>query len=139
MRFGVGLLAVVIVAGLAAGEAWLPAAFADESYDFEVVSTDDIYYGSGKHPKTPAVTSADDVWDEIPEYKKIVEDELTEEDPSYHLLMRKASERFQKALKKLAKRDGRDMIGEVGSIKATGEKKSIPDVTKALIKLVKRA
>ncbi|MHC4549742.1 MAG: hypothetical protein ACYTEZ_13300 [Planctomycetota bacterium] len=106
-------------------------------HDFEVVNQDEIYYGFGKHPKAPAVLTADDVWAEIPEYKQILEEELTDEDPKYHLLMMKATERFNKALNKLAKRDGYDMLGEVGSIKANGKKK-IPDVTKEMVKLVSR-
>ncbi|MHC4224683.1 MAG: hypothetical protein ACYSUN_11880 [Planctomycetota bacterium] len=114
-------------------------ALADEEHDFEVVDAAAIYYGEGSHPKTPAVIRADSVWAEIPEYKRIVEEELDEDDAAYHLLLRKATERFDKALDKAAERDGYDMIGEVGSIKAVGKKKKkIPDITKALIDLVTR-
>ena len=128
--------------------AWLVGAFvlcaasashAASKHDFEVVDSSAIYYGSGKHPKTPAVCAADDVWAEIPEYKTIVEDELTASDPRYHLLLKRATKRFQRALKKLARRDSYDMIGESGSIKAVGKnKKSIPTVTRDLIDLVTR-
>ena len=112
---------------------------ADEGHAFEVVDEDAIYYGEGKHPKTPAITEADDVWAEIPEYKQIVAEELEEDDPNYHILMKKATERFSKALKKIAERDGYDMIGEKGSIESKGDKKKkIPNITKELIKLVKR-
>ncbi len=112
---------------------------ADAGHAFEVVDEDAIYYGEGKHPKTPAITEADDVWAEIPEYKQIVAEELEEDDPNYHILMRKATERFSKALKKIAERDGYDMIGEKGSIESKGDKKKkIPNITKELIKLVKR-
>lgn len=106
-------------------------------HDFEVVQPEEIYYGSGKHPKAPGVMTADDVWAAIPEYKQILENELTDEDPQYHLLMKKAAERFSKALKKLAKRDQYDMLGEIGSIKALG-KKEVPDVTREMVKLVTR-
>lgn len=122
--------------GVAAGSR--PAAAEDsEEAAFEVVDTDGIYLGTGKNPKTPGVLVADDVWKEIPEYKKILDDELTEDDPEYHLLMLKATERFNKALKALAKRDTHDMLGEVGSIKANNGAK-IPDVTAEMIKLVTR-
>ena len=115
------------------------SARADEGHAFEVVDEDGIYYGAGKHPKTPAITEADDVWAEIPEYKQIVDEELDEDDANYHILMKKATERFSKALKKIAERDGYDMIGEKGSIESKGDKKKkIPDITKELIKLVKR-
>ena len=110
-----------------------------EGNAFEVVDEDGIYFGEGEHPKAPAVCKADDVWAEIPEYKEIIEDELEDDDPRYHLLMKKATERFNKALEKAADRDDYDMIGEVGAIEAKGDnKKEIPDVTKDLIKLVTR-
>lgn len=110
---------------------------AEDVHDFEVVDSDGIYYGEGKHPRAPAVTRADDVWAEIPEYKQIEEEDLEEDDPKYHLLMAKATERFRKAIEKVAKRDELDMVGEVGSIKATADKE-IPDVTKDLIEIVTR-
>ena len=110
---------------------------AEEDAAYEVVDPDGIYLGKGTHPKTPAVLVADDVWKEIPEYKKILDNELDEDDPEYHLLMLKATERFNQALKSLAKRDSYDMLGETGSIVAKGTGK-IPDVTADMIKLVTR-
>jgi hypothetical protein len=111
----------------------------EPKHDFEVVDSSAVYYGSARHPKTPAQCSADDVWAEIPEYKTIIKEELTEKDPRYHLLLKRATKRFQSALKKLANRDGHDVIGEIGSIKALGKKKKkIPTVTKHLIDLVSR-
>lgn len=115
------------------------ASVAASKHDFDVVDRAAVYFGSGKHPKTPAVCNADDVWAKIPEYQTIVDDELTASDPRYHLLLKKATKRFQRALKKLARRDSYDMIGEIGSIKAVGKKKkTIPTVTKDLIDLVAR-
>ena len=109
----------------------------DEDAAFEVVDPDGVYFGKGTHPSDPGVLVADDVWKEIPEYKKILADELTEDDAEYHLLMLKATERFNQALKSLAKRDSHDMLGETGAIVAKGGGK-IPDVTSEMIKLVTR-
>ena len=129
---------LVLVAGIGCLLATAPgSARAEEDAAFEVVDPDGIYLGKGTHPKTPAVLVADDVWKEIPEYKKILEDELDEDDPEYHLLMLKATERFNQALKSLAKRDSYDMLGESGSIVAKGTAK-LPDVTADMIKLVTR-
>lgn len=115
------------------------AVAAEPKHDFEVVNSAQVYFGKKKNPKTPAVCMADSVWAEIPEYKKILEEELDEDDPRYHLLLKRATKRFQRALKKLAGRDGYDVIGEVGSIKAIGKKKkTIPTVTNDLIELVTR-
>lgn len=119
----------------------LALSVADESHDFEVADEDGIYFGEGKHPKSPAVCTADDVWEKIPEYKQIQDEELDEDDPKYHLLLAKATERFRKALEKIADRDDYDMVGEVGSIRALGEgdkKKEIPDVTEDLVDFVTR-
>ena len=137
---GKGALRLVL---LAAGVGCLlggpNVALGDDAEDaaFEVVDPDAIYFGKGTHPKVPGILVADDVWKEIPEYKKILADELTEDDAEYHLLMLKATERFNKALKSLAKRDSHDMLGETGSIVAKSGGK-IPDVTSELIKLVTR-
>jgi hypothetical protein len=133
---GTWTLVVLFAAGLGLGIGPVAAEESDEAA-FEVVDTDGIYLGTGKNPKTPGVLVADDVWKEIPEYKKILDDELTEDDPEYHLLMLKATERFNKALKALAKRDSHDMLGEVGSIKANSDAR-IPDVTREMVKLVTR-
>ena len=55
--------------------------WADDDDAYEVVDTDAIYLGTGTHPKAPGVMAADDVWKEIPEYKKILDDDLDEDDP----------------------------------------------------------
>lgn len=124
------------VVGLLGGRAWSAEAV---EVTYEVVDPDGIYFGSGEHPKSPAVITADDVWAQIPEYKKILDDDLDDDDAAYHLLMKKATERFAKALRKVAKRDGYDMIGEVGSIKASDPKTKIPDATDDLVEIVSRS
>ena len=130
----IGLVAWILVCATSAD-----TVCAADAVVYEVVDPDGVYYGSGKHPKSPAVLVADDVWAEIPEYKQIVDEELSEEDAKYHILLRKATERFEKALKKLASRDGYDMLGETGAIVVKGDKaKELTDVSKELIKLVTR-
>ena len=136
---GTGVRRLMVLAA-AMGCLALPNAARGDEEDaaFEVVDPEGVYFGKGTHPKTPGVLVADDVWKEIPEYKKILDDELDEDDPEYHLLMLKATERFNQALKALAKRDSYDMLGETGSIVAKGTGK-IPDVTSDMIKLVTRS
>ncbi len=136
-RIGVHhLLSLITALGLLGSS---PLVLAGDGHSFEVVDSDAIYFGEGTHPKTPAVILCDEVWGAIPEYKKILDDDLSDDDPKYHQLMKKATERFQKALSKVAKREGYDMIGEEGSIAAVGEvKKEIPDATKDLVDAVGR-
>jgi hypothetical protein len=129
------MMLFVAVLGLLGGQAWSADA---EEVTYEVADPDGIYFGSGDHPKAPAVITADDVWAQIPEYKKVIDEELDDDDPEYHLLMKKATERFAKGLRKIGKRDDYDMIGEVGSIKASDPKSKIPDATDELIEIVSR-
>jgi len=132
------LIGIAGLAGLLPPPVGLAEVKAGPSY--EVVDADQIYYGDGTAPAAPAVTVADDVWAQIPEYKKIVDEDLGEDDAAYHLLLAKATERFEKALAKVAKRDGYDMIGEVGAIAVKDKDAAkIPDITKDLIEIVSRA
>lgn len=126
------LLAALVLGGVGR------AVKAGEEHDFDVVDPEGVYYGKGSHPKKPAAIRADDVWAEIPEYKKILENDLDEDDPEYHLLMKKASERFGRALEKEAKRESYDMIAEQGAIRANTPGKEIPDATADMIELVTR-
>ncbi len=113
---------------------------AEKPVVYVVKDKDAIYYGSGTSPKTPAIIRADEVWEEIPEYKKIIEDDLGDDDPAYHLLMKKATERFNGALKKIAKREGYDMIGEEGAIKVKGKPdEKLTDATDDAIEIVSRS
>lgn len=134
-RVGCAMIAFLIpfLEGLGSGRAICAA----EDHDFTVTDSDGVYYGSGEHPSAPASIRADDVWAAIPEYKKIVDDNLTDDDAEYHLLMKRATERFQKALRSEAKRESYDMIAESGAVKANGSKK-IPDATDDLVDLVTR-
>ncbi|MFQ5844638.1 MAG: hypothetical protein ACE5JG_06565 [Planctomycetota bacterium] len=131
-----GGFGAALLLGCLAGAA-VPAGSEETQHDFEVVDPNQVYYGEGEHPDAPAVCTADQVWAEIPEYQTIIEEGLTEDDPRYHLLMKKASERFRKALEKEAKREGYDLIAEVGAVKSPTGKK-IPDATSDLIELVSR-
>ena len=128
----VGIVACVLALAV------LPARGEKQDHDYEVTDPSAVYLGSGKHPKSPAVILADKVWAEIPEYKTILEEGLTDEDPRYHLLMRKATKRFEDALVKEAKRESYDLIAEVGAVKALKKGKKIPSGTAGLIELVSR-
>jgi len=134
------LKAAGIVLAFVSVSAWRPAVtLAEETYDYTVVDADGVYLGQGKHPRQPAQISADQVWAEIPEYKQILDEKLTDDDPKYHLLLRKATARFERALKKASERDGYDMIAEVGAIDRTSDDAAeIPDITSDLIDFVSR-
>ena len=62
----------------------------------------DVYYGKKDGAKKPAEVVASDVFNEIPEYKKIKEKGLTKDDAEYWVLLNKANDKFNKAVKKVA-------------------------------------
>ncbi len=76
-----------------------------------------VYHGNPRLIRKPAVISADRVYERIPEYKQIVDEGLSDKDVRYHFLMKKASERFAKAVKSMAGALGYDFVAEIGTIK----------------------
>jgi hypothetical protein len=93
-----------------------------------------VYLGNPKLFQKPAVIAADRVYRAIPEYREILQKGLTDKDVHYHFLMKKASERFTKAVKAMAKKDGHDLVAESGSVElAKREIPAPPDRTDAVI------
>jgi Skp family chaperone for outer membrane proteins len=95
----------------------------------------DIYYGKKEGAKKPAEIKAQDAFNEIPEYKKIKEKGLTKDDAEYWVLLNKANEKFNKAVKKVAEDDKYDVVAEKGKHKFD----SAPaDITKKVIEILKK-
>ena len=90
-----------------------------------------IYYGDPGNFKKPAVVDVDKVYSKIPEYREIVERNMDDSNPRYLFLLRAASEKFRKALEKVARDKGYDLIGGIGSIKIRG--KTVPNITSQVI------
>jgi len=113
-RFG---LLATLVAGL-----WLaaPAARADDAKDkgpaYRVLDVSLVYVGNPRLFKKPATVDADRVYRAIPEYREILEKNLTDRDVRYHFLLKKASDKFSKALIALAKDLEYDLIASVGAL-----------------------
>jgi hypothetical protein len=93
-----------------------------------------VYLGNPKLFQKPAVIAADRVYGAISEYREILQKGLTDKDVHYHFLMKKASERFSKAVKAMARKEGHDLVAESGSIEvAKRESAAPPDRTDAVI------
>ena len=102
--------------------------------DYKVKDPKKVYYGNARLFKKPATIEADRVYRRIPEYKKILEKGLTDRDPEYHLLMKKASARFSEAVKRMARDLDHDLVVESGSIeKARESAKNLVDRTDDVI------
>lgn len=106
--------------------------------DYKATDVDKVYYGNPRLFKKPAVISADRVYAQIPEYKEILDKGLTEKDPRYHFLMKKASERFNEAVKQMARDMDHDLVAETGTVKKVKEEaQEPPDRTDDVIQNIK--
>lgn len=75
------------------------------------------YYGKVDGAQKPAEVVAKTVFNSIPEYKKIKEKGLGEDDPEYWILLNKANEKFYAAVKKAAEDGKHDVVVEKDSTK----------------------
>jgi Skp family chaperone for outer membrane proteins len=101
---------------------------------FASAADSDIYHGKKDGAKKPAEIKAQDVFNEIAEYKKIKEKGLTKDDAEYWVLLNKANEKFNKAVKKVAEDGKHDVVAEKGKVKFD----STPvDITKKVIEALK--
>src|SRR5687767_1508860 len=74
-----------------------------EMSDYRIADPAGIYHGNCRLYTKPCVVKADRVYRSIAEYKEILEKGLTDKDVRYHFLMKKASEKFLEAVKRMAK------------------------------------
>ena len=80
-----------------------------------------VYYGKLDGAKKPSEVTAKKVFEIIPEYKEIVERELSKDDPEYIALLNKANIKFFDAVRKAAQKSGRDVVVEKGYAQLEGE------------------
>jgi predicted secreted protein len=93
-----------------------------------------VYLGNPRLFKHPCVVSADRVYRAIPEYREILEKNLTDRDVRYHFLLRKASDKFAVAIREVSQSGGYDLVAGVGSVSAATAGTPAPtDVTDSVI------
>ena len=110
-----------------------PAALAGVG-DYSCDDPSKVYYGNQRLFQRPAEVDCDRVYGRISEYQEILRRRLTDKDPAYHMLMKKASARFSAAVKKMARDKSHDLVAQQGAvIKANDEAKAIPDRTDEVI------
>lgn len=131
------LLALVLCLGL--GFALSPrAARADDAKEkgpaYRVVDVSAVYVGNPRLFKKPCAVDADRVYKAIPEYQEILEKNLTDRDVRYHFLMKKASDKFARAVRALAKDSEYDLVAGTGAVvAATADAPAIPVGTDGVI------
>ena len=92
-----------------------------------------VYYGQMEDAKKPCQVKAKKVFSQIPEYKKIKEMGLTEDDAEYWLLLEKANAKFNTAVHNVAVGKGYDLVVEKGTAKFQGP---APDETQAIVEAI---
>lgn len=105
--------------------------------DRPTVDATQVYFGKAATCKAPAVVDADRVLRSIAEYKKILDEKLTEADARYSLLMVKATKKFRAAVEGAAKDGSHDLVGNTGSISWPGH--DVPDITSSVLQKIEEA
>ncbi len=104
--------------------------------DYRVSDESKVYHGNPRLFQRPAEIRSSDVYAQIPEYQEIVRKGLTDKDPRYHFLMKRASERFCEAVKAMARdaANDHDLVAESGAVtRVRKEAAEVPDRTDAVI------
>lgn len=102
--------------------------------DYTCSDPSKVYFGNQRLFQRPAHVDCDRIYGRISEYQEILRRRLTDKDPAYHILMKKASKRFAAAVKKMARDKHHDLVAQQGSVaKAEKKAKDIPDRTDAVI------
>ena len=128
--FALGVL-VLVLAGVAAAPAYAEDP-KGPAYRVDDVSL--VYLGNPRQFKAPCVVNADRVYRAIPEYREILEKNLTDRDVRYHFLLRKASDKFAAAIRDVSQGGGFDLVGGVGAVSAANaQTPAPPDMTDATI------
>ncbi len=97
-----------------------------------VIDKTKVYLGCASTCKGPAVVDADKVYRAIPEYKRILDQKLTEKDAEYSILLLKATRKFRAAIESAAKDGSNDLVAAVGGVTWDGH--TVPDLTDASVK-----
>ena len=105
--------------------------------DRPTIDATQVYYGRAATCKTPAVVDADRAFRAIPEYKKILDDKLTDADARYSLLLVKATRKFRAAVEAAATAGGYDLVANTGAVDWPGH--DVPDITDSILQSLEEA
>lgn len=94
----------------------------------------DVYFGRYRSFAKPAVLDTQKVFNAISYYQELKSAGLTKKSGRYWILIQKSNKVFYKAMKRLAERNGFDLIGARDSIMIDGS--NPVDVTDEIIKIV---
>jgi hypothetical protein len=95
------------------------------------IKEEKVYYGNVKEYSSPAQIEFCKVLDATKECQRIKKEKIKSDNPLYWILIQRANEKVQTAIKKIATDKKYDLVGEVGYI--TGNPNPIPDITQQVI------
>ena len=95
------------------------------------VKEEKIYYGTAKEYSSPAQLELCKVLDATKEWQRIKKEKIKNDNPLYWILVQRANEKVQAAIKKVATDKKYDLVGELGYI--TGNPNPIPEITQQVI------
>ena len=102
--------------------------------EYSFSDTERVYVGNYRLARKPAVVDSSRVYAAINEYQQIQREGLTPDGPKYHLLLAKASEQFNKAVKAAAAQAGHDVVAEAGTVRPVNPAAAPPpDLTQATL------
>ncbi len=132
------VILVVCLIGMSAAETH--AAYTSKSVGGKVtvVNSARVYHPTvitkGAVYKAPAILKTSTVFNSIPEWKEIKRKNLTDRDAEYHLLLKAANDKFNKAVATVQKAKSYDIIAETGAIKC--EKITPAEITSDVVKAI---
>ncbi len=130
----VAVLAMLAVAAASGSLARSAVADPQKGPAYRVNDPSLVYLGNPRQFKKPCVVDADRVYRAIPEYQEILQKNLTDRDVRYHFLMKKASDKFSKAIRDLARDFAYDLVAGAGAVSAaTPDTPPVPDETQNTI------
>jgi hypothetical protein len=95
------------------------------------VKEEKIYYGTTKEYSSPAQLELNKVLEATKECQRIKKEKIKSDNPLYWILVQRANEKVQAAIKKVATDKKYDLVGELGYI--TGYTKPIPEITQQVV------
>ena len=128
-------LSLLLVAGSAGMSSAQDGKGKNKGYKVKILNSKRVYYPSAARSKTykkVGLIKCTRVLNATREYKEIASKGIRRGTAEYDLLVKRASDRFKKAIRTTVSLAGYDLIAETGAV--TVEGKALPDITATVIK-----
>jgi len=114
-----------------------PAHANASAVDPRILDRNNVYFGNPRSFKNPAVVVRKKIYAAIPSYQRIQNEGVQQSDVRYHLLLEKTSKTFRRAVSKVSRTSGHDLLIEAGAI-TPPTKGEHPNLTAAVISVIQK-